>query len=75
MQAVQTDKRVWVPFTFTRIFWTFGRNDRAVIPVVCKPIPPLLFAKPCRIIRLPDKLPFLQISQTLAMIALLAFET
>ena len=54
------------PFSIIRIFWRLGKNRRRVIPVVCRPIPPLAFGNPRRVIMLPLRTPLPQISQTRA---------
>ena len=66
MQAVQTLRMAMPPFSIILIFWRLGKKRRRVIPVVCRPIPPLDFGIPRRVIILPVRKPLPQISQTRA---------
>src|SRR6478672_454381 len=67
--------RMILPFTRARTFWMFGRNLRAVMPVIFVPTPPRYLALPRWVIWLP-KLVFLPVmAQTRGMSVILDFQS
>ena len=50
----------------TRTVWRFGRKRRFEMPVVCRPMPPLYFGEPLRMIERPAAGFLPQISQSSA---------
>ena len=68
MHRVLTFMRRTVPFTWTRIFWTFGLTFRFVRPVTFSPTPPKRLASPLRATVMPRTVRFPQSSHFRAMV-------
>ena len=75
MHAAQTRIRLTLPLpSATRTERRLGRKRRFVMPVVCRPMPPLYLGEPLRTMTLPVAGPLPQISQTLDIIPFISYE-